>query len=115
MVPVEQTLDLIVFAHSHSASARYRETFEDLANEWERETALLSSVSAITSHPTYLAIIALGPDAVPLILDRLAREPNHWFKALIALTQIDAAAGTDSVSAAAEAWLAWGRSAGISI
>ena len=88
------------------------ERFSTLAEEWKRDTVLLSSTSVIVAHPAYQAIIAMGPAIVPLLLRDLEREPIHWFEALQAIT------GEDPVSkqqrgrilAMSEGWLAWGRS-----
>jgi hypothetical protein len=51
--------------------------FKQLAAEWRRDVALLSSVTAIVEHPAYRQIIALGRDVVPLILRELEKEPDH--------------------------------------
>jgi hypothetical protein len=40
-------------------------------------------------HPAYQAIIKLGSGAVPLILEEMKREPDHWFIALRKLTGAD--------------------------
>src|SRR5262245_34606634 len=63
--------------------------FTALAAEWKAATALLSSSTAISNHPAYRAIIALGTPVVPLILRDLEQEPAHWFEALQAITGED--------------------------
>jgi hypothetical protein len=85
--------------------------FEILAEEWKSATTLLSSTTAMVSHPTYRAIIDLGPDVVPLLLRDLQREPAHWFEALRALTGEDPVPSEHwgDVLAMREDWLSWGR------
>jgi sialidase-1 len=101
-------------SHATEQSATV-ERFESLVEQWKTATALLSSTTAMVSHPGYRAIIALGAPVVPLLLRDLEREPVHWFEALQAIT------GEDPVprehwgnSAAMSAdWLAWGRQRGL--
>src|SRR5438132_14031200 len=52
--------------------------FEELANQWRADTAFLSSVSKMATHPAYQQIIEMGPAVVPLILRELERGPDHW-------------------------------------
>jgi hypothetical protein len=87
--------------------------FENLADQWELDTAFESVVTRQAMHPAYQRIIGLGRPAVPLILRRLQREPRQWFWALTAITGEDPAAGNSSPAAAAEAWLRWGWSRGL--
>lgn len=91
------------------------ERFSTLAAEWKRDTVLLSSTSAITGHPAYRSIIALGPAVVPLLLRDLEREPLHWFEALQAITGDDPVSKQDygRIPAMRDAWLGWGRSRGL--
>lgn len=63
----------------------------------------------------YQQIIGMGQAALPLILAELAREPDHWFWALEAITQEDPvpAEARGKVPEMADAWLAWGKQKGI--
>ena len=87
--------------------------FLALASQWKREASGYSSIGMKIRHPAYQAILGLGPQAVKLILQDLAKGPTHWFPALKRLT-----GGLDptplekrgDVEAMREAWLAWGRS-----
>ena len=63
-----------------------RQAFSALAEEWRRETAPWSSVTDIVLHPAYQRIIGMGRAALPFILAELARQPDHWFWALRAIT-----------------------------
>src|SRR5437867_1464358 len=63
--------------------------FQDLAAKWKKERGHHSSSARLAEHPAYQQIIALGPAAVSLLLRELEREPDHWFRALHALTGAD--------------------------
>jgi hypothetical protein len=90
------------------------ETFLALAEQWQRETGIVSLVQKMVMHPAYQRIIDMGQPVVPLILRELEREPDHWFWALEAIT------GTNPVlpeqggrlEQMAAAWLGWGRENG---
>lgn len=88
--------------------------FERLAAEWGEETGMLSSVREKAMHPAYQRIIGMGWEAVPLMLGELAREPDHWFWALRAITGANPVPPDDrgKVKKMAEAWVAWGRDQG---
>lgn len=99
-----------------SPALTYREdalsaTFLSLAEQWRAATRFQSSLSTITQHPAYQAVIALGDEVVPVLLAQLYRRPEPWFSALKAIT------GTDPVRpdqrgnmrAMTDAWLRWGR------
>lgn len=90
-----------------------RERFDRLALEWEDDTAILSSVQQKVMHPAYQRVIGLGPDAVPLIMDRLERGyGGYWFWALVAITGEDPAKDTTRFDDAVQAWLTWWRQRG---
>jgi hypothetical protein len=85
--------------------------FEALAAQWKAETALLSSTSAMVSHPAYQAIIALGPPVLPLILRDLEGEPAHWFEALQAISGEEPVPREHwgDIEAMRRDWLEWGK------
>ena len=89
--------------------------FNDLAEEWASETAHHSMMSSIVLHKCYQEIIGMGRDVLPLILNRLAAEPNHWFWALRAISGEDPVPATDvgRFAAMRDAWLQWGRHRGL--
>lgn len=89
--------------------------FHSLAGEWRDATRFLAGPAAAADHPTYRAVVALGPDIVPLILVELATSPELWFAALRELTGADPVPSADRgrPRAAAEHWLAWGRARGL--
>jgi hypothetical protein len=85
--------------------------FERLAARWRDETSHFSSSTRMAEHPAYQEIIALGPAVVPLLLRDLARQPDHWFTALKAITGANPVDPADRgrVEKMAEAWLRWGK------
>jgi hypothetical protein len=88
-----------------------RITFHLLARDWKRESKFASSPNQMFLLPSYQRIIALGPSAIPLILQDLLREPNHWFWALAALSGENPVPANDSgdIQAMTRAWIEWGR------
>ncbi len=88
--------------------------FLGLAAQWQLEVAQLSSTTARVQHPSYRAIIALGPAAVPLLLRELEKRPNHWFAALRSLTGADPVPPSDRgrLGPMTQAWIKWGREHG---
>ena len=89
--------------------------FQDLADQWERETVLLSSTDQITEHPDYQEIISMGKPVVPLILERMKSQGGHWFQALHAITGADPVNPEErgNVPAMQESWLDWGQHNGL--
>lgn len=87
------------------------EKFERLADRWRRETVFQSSVHQMATHPSYQEIIGIGRDAIPLLLQELESNPDHWFWALRSITGIDPVPPKDRghVRAMTDAWLEWGR------
>ncbi len=88
--------------------------FERHMSEWKRATALTSSGDTMSSHPSYRAIIALGPQVLPSILRELEKNPDHWFRALKEISGADpvppAARGRLKLMTAA--WIEWGKKRG---
>ena len=102
-------------ASTHDAhAARSQDEFARLAAEWRMDRPRGVDVAQMTKHPAYARIIKMGPTAIPLILEELDREVDHWFPALHALTGVDPVpeSGMGNLSAMAEAWLDWGRREG---
>ena len=88
--------------------------FIKLARIWREETAVLSSTTMICTNRYYQQIIGLGPDVVPLILEDLAEEVDHWFWALQAITRENPVDPSDvgNMEKMRQAWLRWGRERG---
>lgn len=114
---VSDSMDLSRTLLFFPASATVENTerkFRRLKEEWKDATQFMSSTTGITSVDPYLQIVALGPDALPIILEELKMAPDHWFQALRAITGEDPVEPEywGDLRAMSEAWLAWGRQRG---
>ena len=91
-----------------------QETFERLADEWERNRPRGVDIAQMTRHPAYQRIIAIGTPAVPWLLQRLATKPDHWFVALSAITGARPVPpeSRGRVKEMTKAWLDWGLQQG---
>ena len=87
------------------------ERFEELVDRWRKETVFQSSAHQMATHPCYQEIIGMGRDAIPLVLQELKRDRDHWFWALRSITGIDPVRAEDrgNVRAMTDAWVEWGR------
>jgi hypothetical protein len=90
-------------------------TFEQLRLLWQTERGATSSITEMAMCPSYQRIIAMGPEAIPLILRQMEYEgdqPDMWFWALQVLTGANPL--TESQRGyfleMANAWLSWARS-----
>jgi hypothetical protein len=101
-------------ANDEPTDRTLRERFDALVIRWKRERDPHSSSGQLTRHPAYQEIIGLGPPVVPLLLQELERAPDHWFRALHALTGANPVPETDrgKVREMAAAWLRWARDNG---
>jgi len=93
-----------------TADVQLEQKFNELARKWKRETINVSSIQQMVLHPCYQEIIAMGPRAVPLILNQLKQEPDFWFWALRALAREDPVTEDiqGDLTAMTKAWLDWG-------
>jgi hypothetical protein len=88
--------------------------FRSLAEQWRRETGMLSSILKKAMHPAYQRIIGMGAGAiVPILLD-LQKRPDHWFWALNAITGENPVPqeSMGNLQQMAEVWLQWGKTKG---
>jgi len=85
--------------------------FFNLRSQWEKDTAMLSSVTEIAIHPSYQQIIGMGPSVIPLILNEMTIKPGHWFWALKSITGEDPVQPKQRgrVKEMTEAWIHWGK------
>lgn len=62
-------------------------------------------------HPAYQAIIGMGAEALPLILEDLRENSGHWYWALKAISAEDPVVPSDSgsIKRMKRAWLQWGE------
>ena len=98
-----------------SARASRRERFVQLAQQWRNDTQWLSSTTDIAMHPAYQAIIGMGKEALPLILEDLRKNSGHWYWALKSISNEDPVPPRDrgAVKKMKEVWLRWGKTKGI--
>lgn len=89
--------------------------FERLKTDWKAQSQYLSNTMQMTMLRPYQQIISLGSPVIPLILQELAREPDHWFWALEVLTDENPVAAEEvgDLASATAAWLNWGRREGL--
>lgn len=92
-----------------------RQRFHELAKRWREETKWLSSSTEIAMHPAYQAIIGMGREALPWILEDLRDSSGHWFWALKAISNEDPVPPGDrgAIKKMQAEWLAWGAAKGL--
>src|ERR1700693_5276062 len=90
-------------------TAEQEQRFLELVATWKRERGPHSASSRLAEHPAYQQIISMGPDVVPLLLRELEREPDHWFRALHALTGANPVPETScgKIQEMTAAWFSW--------
>jgi hypothetical protein len=91
-----------------------RDTFEELFQKWQSETALLSSGTAIVSNTYYQQIILMGEVVLPFILIKLQDNPQHLFFALYQITGENPVpyAHAGNLEKMTTDWLSWGYTKG---
>ena len=89
--------------------------FRQLAAKWSEETSHMSSVTRAIAQPSYQAIIKLGWDAVPLMLQDLRKDKGFWYPALNAITGIRPFDPKDAGNSRrmTQAWVNWGHKKGL--
>jgi len=88
--------------------------FRTLVAQWKEGRGPESLTFRMAMHPAYQQIIGMGPSAVPLILDELRKEPDHWFWALRAITGASPVKKEHrgKIEHMAADWIEWGRQNG---
>ncbi|MYC33978.1 MAG: hypothetical protein F4X64_12490 [Chloroflexi bacterium] len=88
-----------------------RERFQELADQLELDTILLSSSTQAAKHPAHREIVGMGEAAVPLILERMQAQGGHWFHALQAITGARPVPpeSRGRIKEMTQAWLEWGE------
>ena len=87
-----------------------RARFFDLLTQWDLQKGFTSSQDEIEACPAHLGILAMGWDAVPLIMEQIEKGVmNHWFMALELITceqpvQIEDRGNYQKMG---EVWLKW--------
>lgn len=90
------------------------QTFAEALANWRRDCQAISSISKITRHPSYQAIIGLGEPVVPLLLREMERRPDHLAPALVAITGENPIKpeAVGKIEQMAAAWVRWGHEHG---
>ncbi len=106
---------MATFIAERRAEQGIRDRFHRLAADWKQQSLLMSNPAQMAMLKSYQQIIGLGPVAVPLILEELQREPNHWFWALEAITNENPVPPESAgiTRKMADAWIDWGRAQGL--
>jgi hypothetical protein len=91
------------------------ERFHRLAAEWRAQAGYLSDSRRMAMLRPYQEIIGMGLPVVPLILEELRVESDHWYWALEAITgENPVPSDVDGdMRRIREAWLEWGRRQGL--
>jgi hypothetical protein len=110
---VLRCVELLMPAGAAGSPETLRLRFEELAKAWRRETRYLSFMEQRAMHPAYQRIIGMGWVAVPMILQELQENSDHWLWALRAITGEEPAGTAGSMKDAVESWLRWGRERGL--
>lgn len=97
-----------------TAVSSLRDRFTRLVAQWKGESVHMSNTAQMAMLRSYQTIIGMGEPAVPLLLEELQREPDHWFWALEAITVENPVPpeANGKVDEMARAWLDWGREKG---
>jgi hypothetical protein len=84
------------------------------ANKWEQETMHLSSTARRVLHPSYQAIMGMGPEVVPILLRDMKQTRRSWFWALRHITGVNPVDPIDvgNVDKMISAWIEWGSKEG---
>lgn len=87
--------------------ASERDRFQRLRSQWKEQSRYLSNTAQMSMLGPYQRIIGMGAAAIPLILEELGREPDHWFWALESITEENPVSPEDfgRVQAMTAAWL----------
>jgi hypothetical protein len=94
--------------------AEFAERFAELNARWKEETGHSSKIKTMREHFAFIAIVAMGPRAVPFLLANLERDDSFAFLALSQITQINQVPkeSAGKIDEMAAAWLAWGHAQG---
>lgn len=110
----EGAISILKFKGGTEERRQLKAEFEKLSQAWKGDRRATSLTIEIVMHPAYQQIIALGPPAIPLLLQELQREPDYWFWALRLLAKEDPvpARSRGNMREMRDAWLQWGRTNG---
>ena len=89
----------------------YFSIFHRSVTKWRSETIYLSLVDEKLLHPAFQNLVALGDDAIDLILKEIETRPDLLYLALQIITGEDPvpASMKGDVRSAVDMWIEWGR------
>jgi hypothetical protein len=107
----EETMDTL----QTFSPSELKERFRALAAEWKTSRGHSSSINAWAKLPAYRAIIDLGASVIPLLLEELEGDPDHWFWALKEITGENPVTPDvrGNVVEMAKCWIQWGKAKGL--
>jgi hypothetical protein len=93
-----------------AATQALTERFTRLVKQWKSECRYMSNLAQMAILRSYQNIIGMGDPAIPLILQELKKETDHWFWALEAITGENPVRNKSAgkVELMAQAWVEWG-------
>lgn len=107
--------EMILMANDDATKAAGDGTeFQQLVMAWKRDTAFESASERMAEHSAYRKIVAMGKDAVPLLLAEMRERPDYWFMALNEITKADPVPpeAKGDLARMTQAWLDWGKANG---
>lgn len=96
-------------ASKHESRNLLQSEFEECVRKWKNETGMFSTVQQKVIHPSYMRIIGMGKDVLPLVLMEMKLRPSHWGCALRAITGERPDAEAKSSKEQVQAWVDWGQ------
>ncbi len=92
-----------------------KEYFESLKYLWLEETKYSSNIFLTTNHPAHLAILQLGDRVLPLLIEDLQNNSNHWFITLNKITDVNPVLSEHAgdVEAMRNDWINWAEECNI--
>ncbi|MEP7374367.1 MAG: hypothetical protein ABI675_13320 [Chitinophagaceae bacterium] len=88
-----------------------KDYFDSLKYLWLEETKFSSNVFLTANHPAHLAILQLGEQVLPLLIEELQENNNHWFITLNKITGVNpvAAEHAGDVELMKNDWITWAQ------
>ncbi len=82
---------------------------EELKNQLDKDTGVLSDISEIVGNKNFKLIVALGDTAIPVIINDLKSRPSTLVWALNFITGRKISNKSISIAEASKLWISWGE------
>lgn len=107
--------DVIAMPSTIPIDSTTEQRFQQLANEWLRDTAFVSDPIEKFMHPAHMKILGMGEKILPLVLMEVEKMSGHWFMILDAISAENPVTPEDQASPerTAQAWVEWGKKQGL--